>query len=102
MSMGRKLKHGLNFGPSTWPIDDYRICEDRPVKVGTPFGEFPFEYRRIERREDGVAIVGLVAGLESRVVLDKGDARRAAIALAVPAAAVSLLLLARAAGLKNR
>lgn len=64
------------------------------MKVGTPFGEFPFEYRRIERREDGVAIVGLVAGLESRVVLDKADARRAAIALVVPAAAASLLLLA--------
>ena len=72
------------------------------MRVGTPFGEFPFEYRRIERREDGVAIVGLVAGLESRVVLDKGDARRAALALAVPAAAASLLLLARAADLKNR
>jgi len=65
------------------------------VKVGTPFGEFPFEYRRIERREDSVAIVGLVAGLESRVVFDKGDARRAAITLAAPAAAVALLLLAR-------
>jgi hypothetical protein len=65
------------------------------MKVGTPFGEFPFEYRRVERREDGVAIVGLVAGLESRVVLDKTDARRAAIALAAPVAAASLLLLAR-------
>lgn len=65
------------------------------MKVGTPFGEFPFEYRRIERREDSVAIVGLVAGLESRVVFDKGDARRAALALAVPAAAASLLLLTR-------
>jgi hypothetical protein len=66
------------------------------VKVGTPFGEFPFEYRRVERREDGVAIVGLVAGLESSVVLDRADARRAAKLLAVPAAAASLLLLSRA------
>ena len=65
------------------------------MKVGTPFGEFPFEYRRIERREDSVAIVGLVAGLESRVVFDKGDARRAAIALGAPVAAAALLLLAR-------
>jgi hypothetical protein len=71
------------------------------VKVGTPFGEFPFEYRRIERREDGVAIVGLVAGLESRVVIDAGDARRAAIVLAVPAAA-ALLLLARSRGPSGR
>jgi hypothetical protein len=68
------------------------------VKVGTPFGEFPFEFRRIERREDGVAIVGLVAGLESRVVLDKGDVRRAALVLGVPAAVVALLLLARSRG----
>jgi hypothetical protein len=65
------------------------------VKVGTPFGEFPFEYRRIERRQDGVAIVGLVAGLESRVVLDGGDARRAAIVLGVPAVAAALALLGR-------
>jgi hypothetical protein len=66
------------------------------MKVGTPFGEFPFEYRRVERREDGVAIVGLVAGLESSVVLDRADVQRAAKVLAVPVAAASLLLLARA------
>jgi hypothetical protein len=66
------------------------------VRVGTPFGEYPFEYRRVERREDGVAIVGTVAGIESTVVLDGDDARRAAKVLAVPAAALSLLLLARA------
>jgi hypothetical protein len=66
------------------------------VRVGTPFGEYPFEYRRVERREDGVAIVGTVAGIESTVVLDGTDARRAAKALAVPAAALALLLLARA------
>jgi hypothetical protein len=66
------------------------------VKVGTPFGEYPFVYRRIERREDGVAIVGTVAGIESTVVLDRDDARRAAKALAVPAAALGILLLARA------
>ncbi len=56
------------------------------MKVGTPFGEFPFEYRRVERRADGVAIVGKVAGLDSSVVFDKDDARRAARVLAVPAA----------------
>jgi hypothetical protein len=65
------------------------------VKIGTPFGEFPFVYRRIERREDGVAIVGTVAGVDSRVVFDRNDARRAAIVLAVPVAAGALLLLAR-------
>jgi len=64
------------------------------VKIGTPFGEFPFVYRRIERREDGVAIVGTVAGVDSRVVFDGDDAKRAALVVGVPAAA-TLLLLAR-------
>ncbi len=67
------------------------------MKVGTPFGEFPFEYQRVERVEDGIAIVGQVAGLESRVVLDGGDARAAAKFLAVPVAAAVFLLI-----LKNR
>jgi CBS-domain-containing membrane protein len=66
------------------------------MKVGTPFGEYPFEYRRVERRPDGIAIVGTVAGIESTVVLGKDDARRAAKALAVPIGAVALLLVARA------
>jgi hypothetical protein len=64
------------------------------VKIGTPFGEFPFVYRRIERREDGVAIVGTVAGVDSRVVFDVDDGRRAALVLGIPVAA-ALLLLAR-------
>jgi hypothetical protein len=66
------------------------------VRVGTPFGEYPFEYRRVERRSDGIAVVGTVAGIESTVVLDKDDAVRAAKALAVPAAVAALLLVARA------
>ena len=65
------------------------------MRVGTPFGEYPFQYRGLERRPDGLAIVGTVAGVESSVVFDKDDARRAAVALAVPAAALSLVLLAR-------
>jgi hypothetical protein len=65
------------------------------MRVGTPFGEYPFEYRRVERRPDGIAIVGTVAGIESTVVLDRDDATRAAKALAVPAVAVTLLMLAR-------
>jgi len=65
------------------------------VKIGTPFGEFPFVYRRIERREDGIAIVGTVAGVDSRVVFDRDDGRRAAIAVGVPVAALALILLAR-------
>jgi len=67
------------------------------MRVGTPFGEYPFEYRRVERRPDGVAIVGTVAGIESTVVLGKDDALHAAKALAVPVGALALLLVARAA-----
>ncbi len=66
------------------------------MKVGTPFGEYPFEYRRVERRPDGIAIVGTVAGIESTVVFGQDDARRAAKALVVPIGAVALLLVARA------
>ena len=73
----------------------------RRVRVGTPFGEYPFEYRRVERRADGVAIVGTVAGIESTVVLDKDDALRAAKALAIPVGATALLLVARAARRNN-
>ena len=65
------------------------------MKIGTPFGEFPFVYRRIERRPDGVAVVGTVAGVDSRVVFDREDARRAAIVLGVPAAAAIVLVARR-------
>jgi hypothetical protein len=66
------------------------------VRVGTPFGEYPFKYRRIERRPDGLAVLGTVAGVDSTVVFDKDDARALAKALAVPAALATLLLIARA------
>jgi hypothetical protein len=66
------------------------------MKVGTPFGEYPFEYRRVERRPGGIAVVGTVAGIESTVVFDGDDARRAAKALAIPIGTVALLLIARA------
>jgi hypothetical protein len=65
------------------------------MKVGTPFGEYPFEYRRVERRPEGIAVVGTVAGIESTVVFDRDDAKRAARVLVVPAAAGALLLVAR-------
>jgi hypothetical protein len=44
------------------------------MKISTPFGEYPFVYRRVERRKDGVAIVGTVAGVDSSVVFDREDA----------------------------
>jgi hypothetical protein len=63
------------------------------VKIGTPFGEFPFVYRRLERREDGVAVVGTVAGVDSRVVVEPADAKWAALAVGVPLAAGAALAL---------
>jgi hypothetical protein len=51
------------------------------VKVGTPFGEYPFVYRRVERRDGEVAVIGTVAGVESSVVFDREDALRAGKAL---------------------
>jgi hypothetical protein len=65
------------------------------MKVGTPFGEYPFKYRRLQRRPDGLAILGTVAGIDSTVVFDRDDAKRAAKALAVPAGVIALLLLIR-------
>jgi hypothetical protein len=67
------------------------------MKVGTPFGEYPFEYRRTERRPGGeVAVVGTVAGIESTVVFDRDDALRACKALAVAAVlAISIRALRR-------
>jgi hypothetical protein len=54
------------------------------MKVGTPFGEFPFEFRRFERRGGGVAIVGIVAGLESSVVVDHDDLTAVVVKLGPP------------------
>lgn len=60
--------------------------------MGTPLGEYPFSFQRVERRGYGIAVVGHVAGLESSVVLERQDLRSvaAALALAVPAAALIL------------
>ena len=61
------------------------------MKVGTPFGEYPFVYRKVERRDGEIAIVGTVAGVDSSVVFDRDDALQvgkvlgAAAALAVVA-----------------
>jgi hypothetical protein len=60
------------------------------VKVGTPFGEYPFVYRRVERRGGEIAIVGTVAGVDSSVVFGREDALGAAKALGAVAAAAVL------------
>jgi hypothetical protein len=62
------------------------------VRVGTPLGEYPFEFRRIERRRHSVAIVGIVAGLESSVIVDPEDMRVLVRRVAMPIGAVALFL----------
>ncbi|MFN8216611.1 MAG: hypothetical protein U0R71_08440 [Solirubrobacterales bacterium] len=61
------------------------------MRVNTALGEYPFEFRRVERRGDTVAIVGVVAGLESTVVLERDDLLRLARVVAVPLAAAAFL-----------
>jgi hypothetical protein len=58
------------------------------VRVGTPLGEYPFEFRRLERRGSSLAVVGSLAGYEASVVLGPDDLR----ALALPVAALALLV----------
>ncbi|HVX31658.1 MAG TPA: hypothetical protein VHA80_00830 [Solirubrobacterales bacterium] len=66
------------------------------MRVGTPLGEYPFEFRRVERRGDSIAIVGTVAGLESSLVVDRRDLRRLLTYAALPLG-VAVLLAAYAA-----
>jgi hypothetical protein len=68
------------------------------MKVGTPFGEYPFVYRRVERREGEIAIVGTVAGVDSSVAFGRDDALGAAKVLgAVAVLAVAVAALRRLA-----
>ena len=60
------------------------------VKVASPLGDYPFLFRRLERRDGGLAIVGTVAGLESSLLLDREDLRKATRVLAAALAATLL------------
>ena len=62
------------------------------MRVGTPLGEYPFVFQRLERRDGGLAIVGTVAGLESTVVVDRDDLAALAKRAALPLAAAALLV----------
>jgi hypothetical protein len=62
------------------------------VKVGTPLGEYPFVFQRLERRDGGLAIIGSVAGIESTVVVEPEDLAALAKRAALPLAAVALLV----------
>jgi hypothetical protein len=67
------------------------------VKIKTPLGEFPFEFSRVERRDDGIAVVGTVAGLESVVTFDRDDLATLGRRLGPPllGAAILIFLLRR-------
>lgn len=73
------------------------------MRVGTPLGEYPFEFRRVERRGSSIAVVGTVAGLESSVVVDGDDLRTLLKYAALPLGAAVLVVayLARARGSDN-
>jgi hypothetical protein len=64
------------------------------MRVGTPLGDYPFEFRRVEPRDGGLAVIGTLAGFESAVVLGRGDLLRVAAAVALPVAAGAALALA--------
>jgi hypothetical protein len=64
------------------------------VEVNTPLGQYPFEFRGIERRGPTLVISGTVAGLESSAVLGHEDLVAAAKVLAIPFGVVALAALA--------
>jgi hypothetical protein len=55
-------------------------------------GEYPFEFRRVERRRHSIAVIGIVAGLESSVIVDPEDVSVLIRRMALPIGAVALLL----------
>jgi hypothetical protein len=65
------------------------------MKVLSPFGEYPFVFQRLERREGALAVVGTVAGVDSRVVFDGDDLRLVAKLAAVPVAGIAVALALR-------
>jgi hypothetical protein len=61
------------------------------VKVGTLFGEYPFEFQHVERRRGSLVVVGTVAGIKSNLIVERSDIDLATRALA----GLALVLLAR-------
>lgn len=69
------------------------------MRVSTPLGEYPVEFSRVERRKGSIAIVGIVAGMESTVVLDREDLGTVMRRLALPVgAALALIAYRRSRG----
>ncbi|MGE5409003.1 MAG: hypothetical protein ACM3NV_10365 [Syntrophothermus sp.] len=58
------------------------------MRVSSPLGEYPFVFQSLERGARAIEVVGTVAGVESRVVLDRSDLRAAARLAGPPLAAL--------------
>jgi hypothetical protein len=43
------------------------------VKVTTPFGRFPFEFRRVELKDGEVTVMGSFAGIDAGVVFERRE-----------------------------
>jgi hypothetical protein len=65
------------------------------MKVLSPFGEYPFVFERLERRDGKLSVVGTVAGVDSRVIFDRDDMRAAAKLLALPLAGIAVAVALR-------
>jgi hypothetical protein len=68
------------------------------MRVGTPFGEYPVKFKRVERREGSIVIVADMVGLESTLVLDREDLAKVMRKLALPVAALALIAYSRRRG----
>jgi hypothetical protein len=68
------------------------------MRVGTPFGEYPVEFKRVERREGSIVIVASMVGLESTVVIEREDLGKVMRKLALPVAALALIAYSRRRG----
>ncbi len=60
------------------------------MKVLSPFGEYPFVFRRLERQGGTVVVIGTVAGVESQVIFDGDDLRAVTKLAAVPIAGIAV------------
>ncbi len=65
------------------------------MKVETPFGAFPFQFRRVERRGRSIAVVGTPAGLETSVIVGLDDLHLVANLVAPLVAALLVYLRSR-------
>ncbi len=59
------------------------------MKVSTPFGRHPFQFRYVEVKDGELSVIGTVVGLESGLVLER---RELAIAAGLVAAAAAITI----------